>query len=267
MIDPRTRLGLLLAVGILAVFLDRPLSLGLLAAASTAPLLALPIGWAWRGRALAAALAIVWATVLSQSLFYADLPRVALLRIGPVVVWREGVTYGLVQSLRLIAVTFAGLALAVSTPPDRLFAALLALRVPYGLAFLSVTALRFVPVVGRELWIVRTARARRGRPIAARTPWAWLSLELSLLLPAVARSVRRARSLAEALDVRGFDPSSPRAVRRPLRMRPWESVLLGVVAAGVAAVIGARTVYALYLAEILYVPAWRGLYGAIRAWL
>ncbi len=265
--DPRTRLGFLLAVGALAVLLDRPFSLGLLATLAAIPLAVQPIGRAWRWRAVAAVAAVVWSTVLSQGLFYADEPRVALLSLGPITVWREGVTHGLVQSLRLVAVTLAGLAVATSTPTDRLFAALVRLRVPWGLAFLAVTALRFVPIVGRELWVVRSARARRGRSVAARSPWAWLALEASLLLPAVARSVRRARRLAEALDVRGFDPNAPRVERRPLRMAAWEPALLGAVALGVAGVAGLRASYWLYVSDLLYVPALREVYGLVRVWL
>ena len=60
------------------------------------------------------------------------------------VLWWEGAVHGSVQALRIVSMSFAGLAMALSTPPDRLFAALVRLRVPYGVAFLAVTALRFV---------------------------------------------------------------------------------------------------------------------------
>ena len=61
-------------------------------------------------RTQAAVAGIVWGTTLSQGLFYGDEPRVALVQLGPVAIWREGVQWGLVQSLRLVAVTLAGLA-------------------------------------------------------------------------------------------------------------------------------------------------------------
>ena len=266
-LDPRTRIALLVAVGLLAVLLDRPASLGLLAAVSALPLFLLPIGWTWRRRAVVAALAVIWSTVLSQGLFYGDVPRVALLSVGPFTLWREGIGHGLTQSLRFIAVTFAGLAVAVSTPPDRMFAALVRLRVPYGVAFLAVTALRFVPDVGREVLIVRRARAMRGRPVLARTPWAWLALEMQLLRPVVARALRRATAMAESLDTRGFDAASPRAVRRPLRLAWWEPPLLIGVATGVAGVAGMQGLYWLYLAEVAYMPSLRPLYGFVRTWL
>lgn len=266
MTDPRTRLILLLCVGVLAVLVDRPLSLALLVAASATPLL-LPVGWIWRRRALIAAAAVIWSTAVGQGLFYADLPRTPWLTWGPLTVWREGLLHGLVQSLRLVATTCAGLAVAVSTPPDRLFAALVALRVPYALALLAVTALRFVPVVGREVWTVREARARRGRPVWARAPWAWLRLEMALLVPVAARSLRRARALAEALDTRGFDPGSARRPRTPLRMG-WLDLTVLLPALGlVGSVVVIEALYQAYLAELLYVPALRGLYGFARAWL
>jgi len=265
--DPRTRLLLLVCLGALSILLDRPSSLLVLAVGAALPLLALPIGWAWRGRALGMAAAVVWATVLSQGLFYGDVPREPLVGLGPVVLYREGVLHGLAQSLRLVAMTFAGLAVALSTSPDRLFAGLVGLRCPYAVAFLAVTALRFVPVVGREIWLVRRARSRRGRALAARTPWRWGHQELLLLRPVVARSLRRARALAEALDTRGFDPNQPRRLRVPLRMRAWEKALLVSAGGFVASIAVLEFLYALYLAELYYSPQLRPLLGWVRDWL
>jgi energy-coupling factor transport system permease protein len=204
---------------------------------------------------------------MSQALFYGMFPRTAVLQLGPLVVWQEGVAYGAVQALRFVSVTVAGLSLVASTPTDRLMAALVRLRVPFGLAFLALTALRFVPETAREIGIVRDARARRGRPAWKRAPWAWLALEVAMLRPVVARSLRRARVLAEALDARGFDPVSPRSERRPLRLGAGDLALLGAAAAVTLGAVGARAAYSLYTADLWYVPAWRPLYAFVRAWL
>jgi len=258
-LDPRVRLGLVGLVGLLAITLDGAWSLGALAAVTGAVATA-TVGrrrWALLG----VAAAVVWSTVLSQALFYADRPRVALLALGPVVLWREGVVHGLVQSLRMVAMAFAGVSLAVTTAPDRLLQGLVALRVPWAVALVAVTALRAVPQVVGEWQVVRRAR-RRGVPPSG--PWARLRDELLLLRPVVARAVRRARHLAEALDARGFDPVAPRRPRRALRLGLGEGVALGLLATGVAAVVGAEVLYQLYLAELLYVPALRPLYAWVR---
>jgi len=71
---------------------------------------------------------IAWATTLSQALFYSMSPRTPWLALGPLVVWREGLAYGLVQSIRFAALTVGGLVLVATTPPDRLLTALVRLR-------------------------------------------------------------------------------------------------------------------------------------------
>lgn len=256
----------LVCLSILAIVLQRPLSLALLALLCISPWFLVSRLAPWRGRVLGLMTALVWSTAWSQGLFYADEPRVPWLRVGPVTVWREGLVHGFVQSLRLLSLAAAGAALAGTLSVDRLLAGLVALRVPWPLAFLAATAIRFLPEAGRELLIVRQARARRGRPVWQRSPWAWASLEASLLLPALARALRRARCLAESLETRGFDPLAPPTLWvRPL---PWGLRL--VAAAGIlitAILAAARVAFLLYASDALWHPGLRGLYGFVRAWL
>jgi len=265
--DPRARLALLAAAGVLAVTLERPLALGGLTLACALPLLFVGIDRRWLRRGVLAVLAIVWSTSLSQALFYAEQPRVALLQLGPLTLWREGLRYGLAQSLRFVALSLGGLAVAVSTPPERLHAALRALRVPFGLALMASTALRFLPEITRELRTVRRARAARGRPAWQRSPLAWLRLELSLLRPVVARAWRRAHHLAESLDARGFDPVAPRTVRRPLQLGAVDLASVTAAVLLTAPAVAGRLLYVLYTSETWYHPALRPLYGWVRGWL
>jgi energy-coupling factor transport system permease protein len=265
--DPRTRIGLLAAAAVLAVTLERPGSLLLLTALCLLPVVRLrpTLRWWFRGGLVVAGL--VWSTMLSQGLFYSDQPRVALGSLGPLTLYREGVIYGLVQSLRFVSVGLAGMTLALSTPTDRLHAALIRLRVPFGLALMTAAALRFVPQVAGEWATVRRARRSRGRPAWQRSPWEWLLLEVSLLRPVVARAVRRAWTLATSLDARGFDALAKRTERHPLVMRTWEAALLLGVYSALVGVVGARLSYVLYTTETAYVPALRPLYGFVRNWL
>jgi energy-coupling factor transport system permease protein len=263
--DPRLRIGLVAAVGTLALCLDRPLSLGVLALATWAAALTRPRSAGWRLRLLAALLLLAWSTALSQALFWEGQPRTPI-HLG-LTFYREGFLHGLVQSLRFGAVLGAGVWLSTGTPPDRLIAALLALRLPFGLALMGATAMRFVPLVTEEVLAVRQARARRGRLIWRRSPAAWLREEAALLRPIAARALRRARTLAESLEARGFHPTAPRAVREPLRFRrsDW---LIGVGAGlGTSAIVLARLLYVAYGVEVYYSPGLRPLYAAVRAWM
>ena len=263
-LDPRTRILLVFNVGILALVFDHWLSLLVLAAICLLPFLSKR---KWALRAFSMAALVVWSTVVSQSLFYNAEPRVAWLHLGPLTIWREGAIYGLVQSLRVVAVGLAGVALAIRTPPDRLFAGLLRLRVPFGLALMASAAFRFLPELSESWSVVRQARRRRGRPAHHRNPWKWLQLEVSLLRPLVARAIRRAWCLGESLDARGFDPIAPRAVRKPLRFGPLEPMLIAAVCTPTFTSVSMRLLYLLYTWDSVYVSSLRPMYAFVRAWM
>ncbi len=263
-LDPRTRILLVFNVGVLALVFDGWASLLGLTVLCLVPFLTKRT---WVLRAFGLAALVVWSTVVSQSLFYSAEPRVAWLHVGPLTIWREGAIYGLVQSLRVVAVGLAGVALAIRTPPDRLFAGLLRLRIPFGLSLMASAAFRFLPELSESWSVVRQARRRRGRPAHKRNPWAWLKLEVSLLRPLVARAIRRAWCLGESLDARGFDPTAPRAVRKPLRFGRLEPTLIVLVCVVTMTSVAMRLMYLLYTWDSVYVPALRPMYAFVRTWM
>jgi len=267
MFDPRLKFILVLMVGSLAVILNSAAALGLLAVGCGLSLIASGIPARWKGRAVAIILAIVWSTVLSQSLFYGQQPRTALLEIGPLVFWREGLEHGLVQSIRFIGISLAGIALAISTPPDKLLSAMQKMGIPSGLCFLTVTALRFMPTVGNEILTVRAARRHRSGGRISRRPWVLIATEVSLLMPILARSLRRARSLAESMHIRGFDPRAHRSSRQAICWTLRDTWVLMSSASIFLSVASAKALYLLYTLELTYHPKLRSLYGWCRDWL
>ena len=267
-LGPFSGLVLVLGIGMLAILLDGPVVLTGLALLGIAVLFTRPIeriGRPMRRRLALGLLAVVWSTMLGQGLFYGDVPRHAVVQLGPISLWWEGLTWGAVQSARFIAVSCAGLALAVTFSPDRMLGALRRLGVSGALAFLAVTALRFVPVVATEWGTVRAARARRGRAIARRGPVAWLRTEVLMLRPLVMRALRRARVLAETLDSRGFDPNVSRRAPEPLSAVDWGVAVSTSLVVGT--VCGLQLMYALYLWEVWRHPSLAPLYAGVRTWL
>lgn len=255
---------LLGTIGTLAMLLDRPLALGLLASVGLGFLLTRGLTLRTLARVGLVLLGITWSTVVSQGLFYGDLPRVQAFGLGPIVFWREGLLWGAVQSLRLVAVTSVGLGLVLSTSTDRLVGLLRVGRIPAGLAFLTALAVQAVPRLLESWWIARTARARRGRALWKRSPWAWLQTELGMLLPVVRRALLRGHRLAESLDVRGF---SLDALPRPGALLRTDKLALAAGLAVVGAVLSLQLLDGLYSLELFYDPALRPVYAWVRQWL
>jgi energy-coupling factor transporter transmembrane protein EcfT len=282
-LDPRIKLCWLACVSLLSVLLDSVVALGALGAISAlvATGLRMPAR-AWGSLGLLLAM-IVWGTLLGQGLFYAAEPRTTLVtfipsfelgdwHLGGLRLYREGLTYGLAQSLRMVAVTISGLAVCLSTSPPRLLAALTWLRVPPAIGFMTVAALRFVPLVLGEYQTVRQARWLRSsmRDSHEKHPRrfvAELRLQAALLVPVIAAALRRATALATSVAARGFDPVARHRPYPPLCLRVGEGVALVVLLAATGAVFAGKILYWLYVAELFYRPALRPLYDIARRWL
>ena len=267
MISPRAKVLLLLMVGVLAITFENVLSLGFLTAASLVTIARSGVSRKRLKQGAFLVAAICWTTVFSQALFYADEPRTPWFTMGPLVFWAEGIEHGLVQSLRMISVSLAGLSLALSTPPDRILVALQRLGLPAGVCFLAITALRFIPVLAKEVMDVRSARAHRGRPMWQRSPWAWLMMEVRLLRPIVARTLRRARTLAESLHTRGYDATGARAMGDAPKWSRADHLALAAVGAFTITMVSGRIAFILYAMDIVYVPGLRSVYSWVRLWV
>lgn len=255
-LDPRVKLAWVLAVSIAAVAVDSPVGLGLLTLAAAA----VSTGLKLSGRGWLAVVVIllltVWGTVVTQGFFYIAETRTAVIVFVPpsaddpltsgLVLSREGMLYGAVQSLRLAAMALAGFTLSLSTGPERLLAALARLHMPAVLGFMTTAALRFLPMLIDEFVVVRQARRLRGyrfRFVGPRgnrlRPYIE---EVGTLLPVIASSLRRAETLADAVTARGFDPRASRTCYPPLVLRPVEQAIIATLALVCAALVAAKWV-------------------------
>lgn len=232
-VDPRLKLTAVFAMSVAVVCFDAPSVLAGLCAISVLVAAGLRLrsrGWLTIVVLLAM---VVWSTMLSQGFFYpVEKPTVLLTIVPPrtdgastfpgIRLTLEGLLYGAVQSLRLVATMLLGLAASLSTGPERMLVALSALRVPSAPAFMTATALRFLPLLVEELLLVRQARRLRGYRFRRWRPWR----EVGVLLPVIAGALRRAETLAESVTARGFDHRRPRTHYPPLTMRPWEAAAM-----------------------------------------
>jgi energy-coupling factor transporter transmembrane protein EcfT len=269
----------LVCAGTLAVLLESPLALALLALWGAVAFAVAPVPASIR-RLLALVLAgVVWSSVLGQGFFHVGATRTAWLVLLPeqgrglfadgLVLSREGVVHGSVQSLRFCGLILLGVAVTSSLSPERLLRGLTALRVPAVLAFSVTTALRAVPELGRAWSQVRRAATLRGLGPDLRHPLRSVGREIALLRPMLVRTLLRSQQLALAARARGLDLSSPGLVAAP-EIEPMprrQRVLLGILLAVTLAVVLLRSLFFAYAAGLPGVPAWYGLYDGVRRFL
>jgi len=218
---------------------------------------------------------LVWGVMLSQGFFYAEHPRTVLVQLLPpnplfrdgLNIYRQGLRYGLVQSLRLTAVLLTGYAICFTTEPDQFFRGLVAMRAPYSVSFMAVTAIRFIPIVAQEFATVRAAMRLKGYRPFQHGVRDTLATEVAGLRPVLAGAVRRSEEVALAIVTRGFAFGQKRTSLHETRLHPGHWAALLAMLALLLAVAACKALFWLYLAEIYYAPALRGLYQFTRDWL
>ncbi len=218
---------------------------------------------------------LMWGMMFSQGLFYNDFPRQALIEILAPRAWlpdglrlyREGLHHGLVQSLRMIALGATGYAVCFSTDPDRFLRGLLAMRMPFSLAFMAVSAIRFLPIFAGEFQTVRRAMRMKGYRPLGRGLRDTIRTEVSSLRPVLLGVIRRSQEVALSIQVRGFAIGARRTSLRETRFGAgsWVFAMGMLVITGVLA--GVKVLFWLYQYQLYYSPGLRPLYAFVRHWM
>jgi energy-coupling factor transport system permease protein len=269
-IDPRAKLIVLIMVSIVSITMDNPTSLVVLFALSLIgyPLARIP-GKNIKLLAILLAL-LIWGTIYSQALFYQQHPRTILLTLldensfglewEGLHVFAEGIEYGAVQSMRLATTTALALLVYWTTDLSAMLSALIALKVPYGLAFMVITALRFVPLLISEA--ITVFRAQRLKGYAPFKPTNVFRTIFLALVPILANCIRRAAKLAISVEGRSFQPHVPRTRFKADRLafKPVDKLLIAASLLAVP-VLFTKLVYWLYTSDILYRSELRWVYA------
>lgn len=278
--DPRVKIILLFTVSILLILIEQPRTLGFIFLLTLLPYAFVPLERE-RKKVLFLLLVLgIWGTMFSQALFYAQEPRTVLWVLippdlpvlgsltGGLAVYQEGFLYGAVQSLRFSTMISLGLFLCWTTDSRDFMLGLMHWKIPYEIAFMTITALRFLPLLAEETRTVLTAQKLRGfkavKGVSLRQTIKTCSY---LFLPILANCIRRAGRLAVAAESRAFRGEKERSSLRSLRYS-WSDrlVLLGLVSVSFL-VLSAKLLYGLYYNGFCYFPACRVLYNIAQIWL
>lgn len=204
----------------------------------------------------------LWGSMFSQALFFTQTPRTPLFVLiepnTPVLgvitnglyVYREGIIYGAVQGLRSAAMLSLGLLVCWNSDPRQLLQAMLTWHLPTQIAFMLVTAIRFLPVLAAETGDVLIALRLRSGSAAGHT--AVIRHLPYIAKPLLVRCLRRSQTLALSVISRGFflADNKKRAYLWPLREQLVCLLLLGFVSSAV-------------VSKILYLLSEQGFYYGV----
>ncbi|MFP5346971.1 MAG: energy-coupling factor transporter transmembrane component T family protein [Actinomycetes bacterium] len=187
-------------------------------------------GWIVLLAALLTGLATTWLGVDSGAV---------LLGLGPVTVTQGSLLAGTAIALRVLAIGLPGVVLLATTDPTDLADALAqVLRLPHRFVLAALAATRLFAVLAEEWQALSLARRARGVGDDG-----WLGRVRTLTgqtFSLLVLSIRRATTLATAMEARGFGVSSHRTWARPSRFGAgdWLVVLGGLVLCAAATTAG-----------------------------
>lgn len=274
--DGRTKLCAVFCCSVFAVLADTPLTLyALLLIALFLHLCARTSFEKWTVLAVVM-LAGIWGSVVSQALFYNQEPRTALFCLLPpdgarlffadgLYFYSEGVIYGALQALRSSLMLAAGMLLCWTTDLRELLRSLLYWRMPYPLAFMTIASLRFLPdVVVETAAVIEAQRLRGFAPRKSLRPRAAIETLDRILFPVLARTIRRAATLALSVEARGFSSEM-----RRLALPRWSvgRIAAAAMLSALCLAAGAKFLYWLQFSGLWYRPALRGVYDFVKLWL
>ncbi len=173
---------------------------------------------------------------ISFSNYLKGLKGIAFIIVFAVVV--QLLSYGVVDAIyiffRLFLILLAGEVLSFTTSPTSISHAMEDIARIFGfskkssreLSMVMSIALRFAPILIDEAERIAKAQISRGAPLDSKKITDRMKALVSIVVPLMSSSVRKAEELAIAMKVRGFDPSKERTRYVELRWSAIDSVQL-----------------------------------------
>lgn len=277
--DPRTKILILISTVFIAVALDNQKTMFLLflTVLSGFVLARMP---AIKIKTLVLLLVLlIWGTIYSQALFYSQLPRTVIFTIirpdfpilgwltgGGLFVYEEGLHHGAVQGLRSASILSLGLLMCWTTDSRDMLNGLVGLRVPYSVAFMVITAVRFLPIIITEVATVITVQRLRGFD-PKKLGSGIIKTLLNILTPTLANCVRRTGTLAVSIQSRAFRANLERTSLKKLRFSDIDKIVVAVCVFAAISIVIMKLVYNMYTSGIYYTSGLRPVYAIAGGYL
>lgn len=235
--DPRTRIILAVCLSALALIIDHAVGLFVIFVVTVVLDLVLRKGGTIvnKKRILQAGVFFVFVTIL-QSVFHSNRGDSLVLLFGRPFLTEEGLYLGVLFLLRLLIIMFSALIIA-SEDSRYVIQGLVKFKLPYELAFMTILAIRFIPLFAEEFNKSMTSIQLRGLDLKKIPFRKSIQVYSYLLMPVLANMFVRAKEMALAMEMRCFRAYRQRSSYVRLRFHGNDYVMiflaLSLTAAGI----------------------------------
>jgi energy-coupling factor transport system permease protein len=154
----------------------------------------------------------------------------ALFNIWRLQVTDLGIMIGLAVAIRIVAVLFAFLVMAMTTPTRDIITGLYYLRVPMVFAMTVGFVLRLIPQLQSEHATIIEAQKSRATEFDKGGLFARFRKHSTYIIPLVLRSLKIVSDISIAMEARAFDAYTKRTFARHLEYSKVDKVILSVMA-------------------------------------
>ena len=239
-LHPTTALIVVAAVAAIALTTLQPLILGSLAIFFLAVIL---LGRLPRSTllVLVAVIPLCFFITLLQALAQQQ-DIVARVPLGPITaeISGYGIRLGLLVTLRVLVLSLLMTTFITVVHPARLTRAVHALGVPFKYAYTLTLALRFLPLMLEELATVRAAQKARGYDLDQANVVVRVARLFPLAVPLMLTALRRAETIALAMDLKAFNAVRERSYYVDLYYGPLDTIVRIGAILGVVLALGAQ---------------------------
>jgi energy-coupling factor transport system permease protein len=287
-LDVRTKLIMLLCVAVLGMALDQwkalvcvylaVLSMVVLARLSRSKIKALII----------ISFLTMWGIMWVQAVFYDAYPRTPLFYLLPpglvspstpvvgglwegLAIYYEGFTYGIAQSLRMIAPMTLGLLIFWTEDPVKVLTGLNKLKLPYAISFMVMTCLRFIPItLGEARITINSQRLRKYKPLDIKgilLGYGIYKTTVQALVPLLANCVRKSFNMARSADSRAFRAFEQRTELHEIKIKTGDRIVVLVSFCATCLVLACKFLLYLSMSNVFSNQALLPLYWITHRYL
>jgi len=135
-------------------------------------------------------------------------------------------SHSIALTIRLVALMTSFSIFFLTVHPDQLSQALIQMRVKFEFAFAMSMAMRYVPTLAQGAYSIMDAQKARGVELDKGDPIRRIKNIVPIIVPLIIVSIRRALSIAESMESRGFGACEKRTYMERLRFRKGDWVVV-----------------------------------------